>query len=605
MKKILLGLLILILAALGALAAFLMTFDLNRYRPMITEKASQALGAPVEIGRLSLVLKKGIALRVQDIVVYTNDTPRTSSAKLKEARVSVKLAPLLRKEIEVTSIVLLEPEAVLVKTPNGKVGLKGSNPASTPAASANSTSGGKTAAPAISIRLFQVRGGKVRFQDPAAVPPLDITVKNIDVDVKDFSLTDPFSFVLQASLFSAKQNLMAQGNVTLPKAGKDGSVKDALFKTDLGSLNLNELERAFPSAGAAGLEELKGVLETKIDRFDMGAAPSADAALTLEKGYIKLKTSKSALGDISFKGALAGEDLKIETLSADYAGGKVKASGIVKQFRTQPFTGLTWSSRDLAMEEMMPESGRGPKLSGRVSLDFEGQGAGKSWPQLAPTLTGQGRFALKDGVLLNYNLLRTVVEKLSMVPGAEEALRNNLPNIYKAKMNEPSTVLQPIEVPFTIQNGQVYLSRIDLVTDFILVNAAGQVGLDKRVALRANVRIHQQLTQAIVSVVPNAQIIMNAQGELEVPGQIQGVLPSVTFVPDTDYLVQKLLSSEAAQKLISGFIKDPNQGVSQFRNLLDKPVAAGESGAQNSLAGLLQAFGQSKSQPAASGTENQ
>jgi len=603
-KKALFILLVLFLVFAGGIAAFIATFNLDRYRPLIVEKVSQALGAPVELGRLSLSWTKGIALRVQDLVVYTNDTPRKPSAKLKEARVNVKIAPLLRKEIEVTSIVLMEPDVLLVKTPEGKVGLPGSSPASAASSGITASAGEKTATPAISIRLFQVRGGRVRFQDLSAVPPLDITVKNIDVDVKNFSLTDAFTFVLQASLFSSKQNLQAEGAVSLPQTGKSGFVKEVVFKTDLSSLNLAETERAFPAVESAGLEELRGVLETRVERFELGGTGSIDAQLALENGLVKVKSSKSTLDNILLRAKVAGDDLKIDTLSADFAGGKIKANGVVKQFRTQAFTGLTWSSKDLAIDQMippprsgggmMPESVSGPKLSGRLSLDLEVQAAGKTWPQIAPTLTGQGQLSLKDGVLLNYNLLRTVVEKISMVPGAEAVLKNNLPNVYKAKMNEPSTILQPVQVPFTVQNGQVYFNRLDLVTDFIILQAAGQVGLDKSLSMRSTVRIHQQLSQAIVALVPQVQLILNAQGEIEMPVTIRGRLPQVSVTPDSDYLAQKLLSSEAVQKTITGFVQNPEQGVQQVRNLLDKPAAAGESGVQNTVAGLLQAFGAEK-----------
>lgn len=595
MKKFFLGIVILIVLAVGALAVFISTFDLNRYKPMIIQKASQALGAPVELRRISLAWKGGVVLRVQDFLVFTNSTPRTVSAQLKEAAVHVKLGPLLNKEIEVTSIVLIEPQAILVKTPDGKIGLKDANiaqPSNTSAADAADETA--TPMPAVKIDLFQVRSGAVRFQDLTAKPSLDLSVKNIDVDVKNFSLTDAFSFVMRASLFSSKQNLEAEGRVSLPQAGKGGFVKNAVFKTDLSSLNLAETERALPAAESAGLEELRGILETKIDYFDLGGTGSMNVELALEDGRVKVKSTKSALDNILLKAKLSGGDLKIDTFSADFAGGKIKTNGVVKQFRTQALTGLTWSSKDLALDQMMPESGNGPKLSGRLSLDLEGQAAGKDWPQISQTLSGQGRFELKDGVLLNYNLLRTVVQKISMVPGAEEALRNNLPSIYKAKMNEPSTILQPVQVPFTVQNGQIYFNQLNLVTDFILVQGAGQIGLDKSLSMRSTVRIHQQLSQAIVSLVPQAQLILNAQGEIEMPVTIQGRLPQVSVVPDSDYIAKKLLSSEAVQKTIKGFVENPEQGVKQIRNLLDKPAAAGESGVQNTVAGLLQAFGAEK-----------
>ncbi len=608
MKKVLLVFFVLFLALVVGIVVFIATFNPNRYRPLIIQKASEALGAPVDMGSLSLGWRNGVAVRLRDLVVYSNPSKSSAAAKLKEISATVKLMPLLNKELQISSIVLIDPQVHLARTPDGSVGLVGVKLPTPAAASQDSAKSPAAAALPVSfsINLFQVRNGFVWFEDPSSAPPLSVQIKNMDVDVKKFSLTEPFTFVARASLFSAAQNVQAEGTVTLPQGDGAGSVENAAFKTDLSQLNLAELGRTFPSAASAGIQEIKGVLETKLERFELGGAGRAKAALSLQDGRVKLTSSKSALDKLQLKAVLDGEDLRIDQFTADYAGGRLKAKGVVKQFRSQALSGFSWHSSDLAIDQMMPETGSGgPRLSGRLSTDLEGQAAGTAWPQISQTLSGQGQVTLKDGVLLNYNLLRTVVQKLSMVPGAEEVLRNNLPNIYRAKMNEPSTLLQPIQVPFVVQNGQIYFSQIDLVTDFIIVHGAGQVGFDKRVSMKTRVRLHQQLSQTIVSLVPQVQMVTNAQGEIEIPGQLQGVLPHVVFVPDGDYIAQKLLSSEAAQKMIKGFIENPQGTVLQARNLLDKPVAAGESGVQNSVAGLLGALMQDPTQTAGSGTGNQ
>ncbi len=174
---------------------------------------------------------------------------------------------------------------------------------------------------------------------------------------------------------------------------------------------------------------------------------------------------------------------------------------------------------------------------------------------------------LKDGVLLNYNLLREVIQKISIIPGAEGVLQQNLPGIYKAKLGEPSTIFQPIDLPFAVQNGQVIFDRLLLVTDLLLLEGAGQVGLDKSIQARLNLHVHKELSGIMVNILPQIQALMNAQGELEVPMTVQGILPQVLVLPDKEYLTQKLMGA-AAQQLVT----------SQLRNLLDKPAAAGQAG---------------------------
>lgn len=595
-RKILIGVLALAVAVSGTLTVSLAAFNADRFRPMIIRKASEALGTPVDLGRVSLGWRNGLAMRLQDVVVYADAGKGSVAAKLKEASAALQIVPLLRREIRISSLALFDPQAHLVRTADGKVGLKGAKPPFSAGAAektpASVLDAGVPAGPAaFSINLFQIRNGAVWFES--------VAVKNIDMDVKKFSLEDPFSFVARASLFSSRQNLQAEGMVTLPRAAKTGLLEKGVFKTDLSELDLDELGRTFPAARSSGIQELEGTLETKIDRLELGSGLPAKAALTLEDGRVRLASFTSPLDDLAFKGFLAGDDLKVENFSAKYAGGAFKAGGVVKQFGREPLSGFTLSARDLAIEQMIPppvqpgggaapESGRRPRLSGRLSLDLEGQAAGKTGPQIARTMAGRGQLSLKDGVLLNHNLLRTVVQKLSAVPGADQMLRDNLPDIYKAKMNEPSTILQPIQVPFTVQNGQLVINRLDLVTDFVRLEGAGQVGLlDKGLSARSTVFVEPQLSQTIASLVPQVRVVLNARGEIELPVTIQGRLPHVTVIPDANYIAQKLLSSEAAQQVLRGFVENPEAGVRQVRNLLDKPVAAGESGVKNSVAGLL------------------
>src|SRR5262245_44464402 len=97
MKKILIALAVLFFIAAASAAAFIATFDANRFRPMIVEKASQALGAPVDLGRVSLIWRNGLALRLQDLAVYADAQKRSASLKVQEINVAVRLMPLLQK----------------------------------------------------------------------------------------------------------------------------------------------------------------------------------------------------------------------------------------------------------------------------------------------------------------------------------------------------------------------------------------------------------------------------------------------------------------------------------------------------------------------------
>jgi hypothetical protein len=66
MKKALIALACLSLCVAAGVGIFIATFNADRYRPLAVNKMSETLGLPVEMGRLSLVWKNGLALRVEN-----------------------------------------------------------------------------------------------------------------------------------------------------------------------------------------------------------------------------------------------------------------------------------------------------------------------------------------------------------------------------------------------------------------------------------------------------------------------------------------------------------------------------------------------------------
>src|SRR3546814_8749596 len=58
MKKLLLGIALLVVIAVGGLAVALMTVDVDQFRPRIQTSLSSTLGRPVSIGKMTLSLRE-------------------------------------------------------------------------------------------------------------------------------------------------------------------------------------------------------------------------------------------------------------------------------------------------------------------------------------------------------------------------------------------------------------------------------------------------------------------------------------------------------------------------------------------------------------------
>ena len=120
MRKVIIGVGIVIVVLVAALLIFAATFDVNKYRGTIQTELEKRLGRNVALGdmRLSVFPPR---FRVQNLAIaddpaFNNDAP---FVKAQELDVSVRLLPLFHKQVEVDSLELQRPSVNLIKNSSG------------------------------------------------------------------------------------------------------------------------------------------------------------------------------------------------------------------------------------------------------------------------------------------------------------------------------------------------------------------------------------------------------------------------------------------------------------------------------------------------------
>ena len=122
LKTILMTVLGLLAALVIAAVVFVLTLDLDQYRPMIAEKVREATGRELEIkGSLDLKLSLTPAIAIDD-VRFANAPwgSRPDMVRIKSLRVEVELLPLLTGDIEIKRFVLIGPDILLETDAKGR-----------------------------------------------------------------------------------------------------------------------------------------------------------------------------------------------------------------------------------------------------------------------------------------------------------------------------------------------------------------------------------------------------------------------------------------------------------------------------------------------------
>jgi uncharacterized protein involved in outer membrane biogenesis len=295
MRKILIGVVAVIVVFVVVMLLLPHLIDVNQYRGEIQSRFQSRLNRPVKLGAMSLAV---FPLRVQVQDVTIGEDPRYHStvpfADVGELDISVKLFPLLSKTIAIESLTLKRPKIELIKDQAGvwnfaSLGEAPAAPAtnatpppaqakpSAPAQAPSASDGGSFALDKLAISDGQVAVTDFQKKQPRAV------YDHIDLTLKDYAPNQPFSIDLDA-------HVPGKGAETLSLSGKGGPINQAqMLSTPFdGKLKLNEVSLAGAQKflNNAALEGTDAMLSGSTDLTNAGGKMSAKGSLKITDAVI-------------------------------------------------------------------------------------------------------------------------------------------------------------------------------------------------------------------------------------------------------------------------------------------------------------------------------
>jgi AsmA protein len=184
LKKILIGLAVLLLLVIAVVAALLATFDVDRYKPQIEQAAHDKLDRTLKLdGRLSLSVFPTIALALPHTTLseHGSDAPFLSFDK---ARVSLALLPLLSRRLEAGTASLYGLRATIERRADGTTNiddLTGAGSKSKAEPSPPESGGGHTAGevPPFEFGGIELVDAQVTYRDERAHNTVTVSKLNL------------------------------------------------------------------------------------------------------------------------------------------------------------------------------------------------------------------------------------------------------------------------------------------------------------------------------------------------------------------------------------------------------------------------------------------
>ncbi len=599
------------------LAVFLATFDIEHYKPRITQELGSLLGRDVQIDRIRLDFKidKGLTIALKGLSV--TDDPAFSQGKVLTVD-SVYLntdllALIFQRQIAIAQIEITSPKIHLVRNKEGLVnvqvllkkdsggGVVGENPrpnsASGAASTAMSVSHRKQKEPGVIpqmlIQAVRIENGALTFVDESLEPPLIVPLRQIDLQATRLSPTRPFPFQAKASLWADEQNITVDGEIMLDLMNTRVSVQKTKAETDLSQVRLRTLPFYDVLKEQLSLEgELQGKVFLRDIKMQIGSegrgAFSVDGELS--GGKLSSELLEHPLEDIHARFRVDESNIDIGELVVSYASGTASAQGRWSDYGKSNMLMLDLHIDGLQLGELIPrakmpvlsDSGEPLGLEGGVYSTWDVEGHGAQIPELREMLQGNGSLEVRGGKLLNINLLRFVLSKLSFIPDLVSKIEENLPPRYKNGLQVEETVLERVVATAKLKDQSINFNA-QLQADGFTMTINGNLGLDENLTLAADFFIPEDLASSMIGSVPELSYLSETDGRIHIPFKTyQGSMQNIRLYPDVEELAKQVIQNRGKEELKKAIFRalDIEESPVPAQQTQGQAPAQGEAGPQ-------------------------
>ena len=563
MRKILIIAGILIGGVALAAGALLLLVDVNQLRPQIEAQLQKRLERPVTLGDIGLKLFP-LSVRVENFSVGEGPSFRSTRpfVSAKEIGIRAGLMPLLRKQLEISSLVLREPSIELIKNQQGIWNY--------------STLGGKSSGEggqSMKLEHLEVIDGTIAMTNLQSGEPRAV-YEHIDViaDMPDDAMTAGLSLKAFGGEISAKLSATGFGtpsaaitgsgavtNLSLPLAGfsKPLVVKTASFALAPDELKLSNLESSLAGSTLKGNATAKNFsaphlqFNADIDQLDAGEiqklmVPSKSAGSQQSGGGLRnvtgngtlnigaLRYNTLSMNHVKATCTLDRGLIRLTPVQSELSGGS-QAGNITIDTRPQypTFAVSTKLQKVDANQLLSAATSLKQVIYGLLAGDAETRFVSRPGEDIAKSLNGQISLELTNGKLQGASLLNEMAV-LGKFLGA-------------VKRSEAFTTIVNLTGTFKIDDGVATTDDLRLDFGGGMAGAAGTINLvDQTLNLRLNTVFGKELSQRAGGTQVGGFMttaLSNPKGELVIPAIVSGTFSNPRFAPDVQRFAQMKLRS--------------------------------------------------------------
>ena len=405
MKKVLIvvaALVVLVVVLLAIVPHFL---DLNSYRGQIQSKLQDALGRPVDFKDLSASFLPP-SVKVSNVSI--GEDPRFGPgpfATVQQIDVSVKLFPLLRKDVQIESLTLDRPQIQVVRNKQGEWNYASLGKSQTPSQPAETQAKSQqppvqqqpaeSAAPKsqsqFSLAHLTINNGKVGYLDQQT--NTHAVYDNIDATLNDFAPGKTFD--LEAAVRvggKSDQRIEVNGNAGPIPEGNNAALMPFDGTITLTNVPVAEMQMV---AQSAALQGVNGIASGKLTAKNEKGVMAANGTLKLDHANVRgVDVGYPITLDVKAHDDTNTGMLQIENGTLKLGSTPVSLNGSVNTKPTPAQLDMNMAAQNVSMAEVVRLASSfgvglapGTTAAGQLTANIHAQGA-VDRPALNGNITG-------------------------------------------------------------------------------------------------------------------------------------------------------------------------------------------------------------------------
>ncbi|MFC1510103.1 AsmA family protein [Candidatus Omnitrophota bacterium] len=527
----------------------LKSIDKTQIKSLVEKNIGEALGKTVDIEKLvfRFSIKSGVLLNLKNIsIVDAVNGAEHLFVEIKQVDCGVDIRRLLLDRIfYVKYIDIKSPRINFIQDRQGSWNFENSRnqqalkPSPIEPKSNKGVKSQKKKArdvPKFVIEKIHVDDLQMMVVDSSIDSKPFFKTSNGQVTIDRFSLNKKFDFKVSLALFQDEKNLNVVGSALIDDKTKQVRFDDVEIDSELFDVSFEDLGGDLGEHQEGPFDYFSVNFSSLIHQMILGEKGVLVllSNQTIEKGEVAVSLLPTVIKNINLKSEISDVDIDVNAFSFSLASGLVDGRGRFSDYlNEQNKISYEFKVDDINLQELIGEDGLPVEFEGKLFGFFKG--GGKNQNDFLNGIDGAGSFEVKNARLIDFNLLRFVLEQISVIPNLSQKIEAHLSDQEKEKLKKSDTVIRDSEIVLELKNGELYVKSFEIGTDEITFLATGKIGFQGQMDLEARLVVLSDFSTALMGAVEEFTYLRNDQNQIVIPfipfsgnvNELKGLMPDV------------------------------------------------------------------------------